>query len=197
MIFKSVIIIVLNCIITIICTVSCLYFMMEILFSLGSVHPAYVFNLWVGILSHITGSICCIYISVKSVKEIHKKLKKTDVLFLPVCTYTYKLVKSVRGMNQERSNKKEIKNTNAFTALTSTKNAKYMNLFVLIRSLIVLLCAFSATYFFVECVASLFPLSLSRINDCLFEFATHMLGCLCCLNIMIRTIGSINSFCCK
>lgn len=180
-----------------ICTVSCLYFMMEILFSLGSVHPAYVFSLWVGILSHITGSICCIYISVKSVKEIQKKLTKKDILFMLVYSNTYNLVKSVRGINPERRSKNAVKNTNASTSLTLTKKAKYRILFVLIRGLIVLLCAFSATYFLFECVASLFPLSLSKINDCLFEFITHMLGCLCCLYIMIRTIRSTKSIYCK
>ena len=158
--FKFIIKAAVNCIILIICAVSCLFFMMEILFSLGTAHHDYVLNLCAGVLSHITGCICCIYVSLNFISKKHK-------------------IRSGKTCD----------NSNAGSAVASTGRSKSNTLFVLAGSIILLLtCTFSAIYYFAECVSFLFPLSPNSLKDWIFEYATHIAGCFSCIYVMIKTI---------
>lgn len=123
--FKFIIDAAVNCIIIITCVVLCIYFMIEILFSLGTAHHDYVLNLCAGVISHITGCICCIYVSLYYIR------KKLNIKSRETC-----------------------ENSNAGSAVASTGRSKSNTLFALAGSFILLLtCTFSAVYYFVECVS--------------------------------------------
>lgn len=158
--FKFIIDAAVNCIIIITCVVLCIYFMMEILFSLGTAHHDYVLNLCAGVISHITGCICCIYVS------LYYFRKKLNIKSRETCD-----------------------NSNAGSAVVSTGRSKSNTLFALAGSFILLLTfSFSAVYYFAECVSFLFPLSPNSLKDWFLEYATHIAGCFSCIYAMIKTI---------
>lgn len=171
------------------CTVSCLYFMMEILFSLGTAHPAYMLNLFIGVLSHVTGSVCCIYIAIKSIKSvINLKINKRGFS-------KYAIFKNKFHYSNDITSKSTCINKLVFMAHPLNKRIKLKSLLVLIGCMICLMMiVFSAIYYLYEFLFALFPLSLSKINDMFFDNAIHIVGCISCFYVMNKIMKYIKNF---
>ena len=185
-----------NYIISAICVVSCLFFMMEILFSLGTAHPAYMLNLFVGVFSHITGCICCIYAAAKSIKTVSKSLQSTTNNLSDNIIYMRK--HHHRNTNGNRTYQKTAKIPIMHTVFGIRKRIELKALIALIGIFIVMLtCGLSTFYFLIEFLSLLFPMSSSCIVGMLIEYTTHIVGFASCCYVMFKANMCIKTICNK